>query len=58
MKNEQTRATRDLFMRHLPSKKHETAVSPMFKPSAPWYNTGIYHYTVLHGIIIIPYIGT
>jgi len=20
-------------------------------PSAPWYNTGIYHYTILHGII-------
>ena len=20
-------------------------------PSAPWYNTGIYHYTVLHGIL-------
>jgi len=20
-------------------------------PSAPWYNTGIYHYTALHGII-------
>jgi hypothetical protein len=32
-------------------QKHETAISPMFKPSAPWYNTGIYHYTVLHGII-------
>ena len=30
----------------------------MFKPSAPWYNTGLNHYTVLHGIVIIPYIGT
>ena len=39
-------------------QKHETAISPMFKPSTPWYNTGIYHYTVLHGIVIIPYIGT